>query len=534
MAREKTVFRAQAGFQEQLLMTDKVNFVIAGSGAGVGKTWVELFSILRHTWVQDFYGVVFRKTYQQIFSSIIPQAEKLYSGVNYNKFVKSPHPQWVFYNDAKKQKKRSRIQFAQMLYESDKEKFQGAEIDRVVFDEITHFLRSQVFYLFSRLRSQTDVTPQLLGTCNPDPDSFVLELLDAGKYLLADGFADPSMAGVVQWMVHIDGEYLFSPLSQKDKLWEKTGIEPMSFTFLPGSIEDNKIMLEKNSMFKAMLEGLPEYEKMMLLHGCWRASKNNGLIKSRMIHSYFEDDIGAVIPIVSKAIFVDTSYKASEKNDWNVFLCGGRASDGRLFVLDVLRFKTNDPIELYNKAEQFYLKHSKGDYTILDFETGKMKFFNPPSFLGAFIEDTGRGSDLLFRLKVEKGFKVGPIRRSGDIGKIKKSDYGNRGNDKVSRLVSVLPILEKSGLHLPSTSGTRWTGMDSWCDPSVKTDPKKWIPDYKAEILAFGVDENGKISVSHDDQVDVTTDFVTFMGGDGNQGARWLNQMLNMGREIGS
>lgn len=526
------VFRPQTGFQENLLRLDKVNFVVAGSGAGVGKTFIELMSMLRWTPTQDYFGVIFRRTYQQIFSSIIPQAEKMYSGVRYNRFLKSPHPQWGFFNDPQMRERRSVIQFAQMLYEKDKEKWQGSEISRAAFDEMAQFPASQVFYIFSRLRSQTSVTPQLLGTCNPDPDSFLVDLLDAGKYLLPDGFPDPSMAGKIQWFVHRDGEYFFAPLGRKDELWKKTEIEPMTFAFLPGSIYDNKIMLAQNPQYLAMLQGLPEYEKMMLLHGNWRASKNRGLIKSNVIKTYFEDDIGEPIPIVNKAIFCDTSYKAKEANDWNVFLCAGMTNDGRLFILDVLRFKTDDVMDLYKKAKQFYKKHSRTDYSVIDFETGQKKYYKPPAFLGIFIEDYGRGSDLLYNLKVDEGFQVGPIKRAGNVGKMTASDYGNRGNDKVSRLVAALPTLAKCQLYLPGDK-TRWTGMDNWCDESVRTDPKKWIPLYKTEILAFGVDEDGKIIVAHDDQVDCTTDAITYLA-TGNQGLRWLNQILSMGRDIGS
>lgn len=542
---KKTVrktFKPQKGFQENLLLTDQVNFVISGSGAGVGKTWVELYDAMRYTPIHGYFAVVFRRTYQQIFSSIIPQADKLYSGVRYNKFIKSPHPQWVFCNDAKKQKPRSHIQFSQMLYDSDKEKWQGSEISRGYFDEITHFSKSQVFYIFSRLRSQTSVTPRLLGTCNPDPDSFILDILDAGKYILPDGFADPSMSGKVQWMVHIDGEYLFSPLSEKQSLWDRTGIEPMTFTFVPGSIQDNKIMLESNPQYLAMLQGLPEYEKMMLLHGNWRAKMEGDIFKRHIFKKYWEDDLFTKIPIINKAIFVDTAQTQGAASDYTVFLAAGTTSDGRLIILDVLRGKFG-PMETFRLAEAFYRKHETRNYNLINQKTGQMDTIRSAPLLGLFCEWANRGIDILKHLKNEKGLIVGPIKRQGRVPE------GQRGNDKISRAIAVLPLLEKSGVWLPGDK-TKWSGHDQWAsglnpkvDPgvgitvnneisvvlrngeSVCTDPKKWVSVLMNECLSFRQGSSKKeVASQHDDITDCLIDAANYLLD--KRGIGWIRSMI--------
>ena len=531
------IHKPQPGFQEQLLRTDKVNFVIAGSGAGVGKTYIELFDALRHTDKHRYYAVLFRKTYQQIFSSIIPQALDLYSGVKYNKFLKSPHPNFTFYDDAKLKKPRSLIQFSQLLYDNDVYNWQGAELSRVYYDEITQFSKKQVMYLLSRLRSQTTVTPRLLGTCNPDPDSFILDILDAGGYIMADGFADPDMAGKVLWMVHKEDEYIFG--KDRADLAKKTGIdEPMSFTFIPGSIYDNKIMLDKNPQYLSMLQGLPEYERAILLHGNWRAKLEGNIFKRHLFHDYYEDDLFNPISITHKAIFVDTAQTQNSSSDYTVFLCAGVTNTGKLVILDMIREKLG-PMETFRLAEAFYRKHDVREYSITDGKTGQVHIVRSSRMQGLFAEWANRGIDILQHLKKDKGLNVGPIKRGNTIGKIQKSDFGNRGNDKISRAISVLPMLEKSGIWLPATN-TRWTGYDSWAiglnsgvlqgAESVCTEPRKWVSELKNELLGFkqgdGTDKKA-IAAAHDDITDCVVDAATFLLD--SRGLGWLQGMLNMG-----
>ena len=531
------IHKPQPGFQERLLRTDKVNFVIAGSSAGVGKTWALLMDCLRGTVAPRYYGVIFRKTYQQIFSSIIPQALELYTGVRYNKFVKSPHPNFTFYDDIKRTKLRSMIQFSQILYDNDVLNWQGAELSRVYYDEITQFSKHQVVYLFSRLRSQTNVTPRLLGTCNPDPDSFVLDLLDAGRYIQADGFADPGMSGKVQWVVHKDDEFIFG--KHKDDLARKTGIsEPMSFTFIPGSIDENQIMLSQNPQYLSMLQGLPEYERALLLHGSWRVRQEGKIFKRHMFKSYYEDDIFNGIDITHKCIFCDTAQVAGAANDKTVFLCAGRSSDNKLVIIDMI-YGQWGPMETYRLAEAFYRKHDVKEYKLTNGKTGQIDIVRSAPMMGLFAEWSNRGIDLLQFLKKDLGLNVGPIKRQSGIGRItNRLQDGQRGNDKVSRAMSVIPMIEKSGIWLPGSEGTRWTGYDAWAleiskgilqdAETVCTNPIKWVAALKNELLGFKQGKDKKeVAGQADDITDCVVDAATFLLD--SSGLSWLQAMLDMG-----
>ena len=65
-----------------------------------------------------------------------------------------------------------------MEQEKDIFKRQGTNVPFIGFDELTHFTKKQFFYLLSRNRSTCGVRPYIRATCNPDPDSWVKELIE--------------------------------------------------------------------------------------------------------------------------------------------------------------------------------------------------------------------------------------------------------------------------------------------------------------------------------------------------------------------
>jgi hypothetical protein len=54
---------------------------------------------------------------------------------------------WKFLN-------KNKIKFAGLKEEKSKYKYQGAQIPLILFDELTHFTKSQFFYLLSRNRAE--------------------------------------------------------------------------------------------------------------------------------------------------------------------------------------------------------------------------------------------------------------------------------------------------------------------------------------------------------------------------------------------
>ena len=69
------------------------------------------------------------------------------------------------------------MRFAHLEYEQDKFGWMGAQVTFIGFDELIHFTEGQFWYLLSRNRSTCGIKPHIRATCNPDPDSFVADLV---------------------------------------------------------------------------------------------------------------------------------------------------------------------------------------------------------------------------------------------------------------------------------------------------------------------------------------------------------------------
>ncbi len=74
----------------------------------------------------------------------------------------------------------SQVVFRHLQRESDIYSWQGTQVPLLLFDELTHFTARQFWYMLSRNRNphNNGIRPYVRATCNPDPDSFVADLID--------------------------------------------------------------------------------------------------------------------------------------------------------------------------------------------------------------------------------------------------------------------------------------------------------------------------------------------------------------------
>lgn len=529
------IHKPQPGPQEMYFRKYWCNVVIYGGAVFSGKTYALTLDALRDSPHMGYEAKIFRRTYPQIIQSLWPTAQEIYSGVKYNSSAERPNPVYRFYNDAKKKVKRSEISFSHLFYEKNLEDYQGLQSPFIGFDELEHFSKKMFTYMFSRNRSRVVLPPsvntqRIRASCNPLPGSWLADLLIQGGYIQKDGYPDPSRKGKVVYMYHINDEWVFS--DDRDSLWNKYKLKdpPFSFTFVPGTIDDNSIGNENNKGYGSSLLALSSWDYDVLVKGNWLAVRQGSIFTRELFKEYWEDDLFNRIAISHKAIFVDTAQAIGEENDFTVFLCVGVTPKGQLVILDMLRGKYK-PMQTYRLAEAFYRKHNQKEFKVTNSKTGAFDNVFAAPLMGMFIEYANRGIDILMHLK-DKGYQVGPIKRQG------KLQEGQRGNDKVSRAIASLPKLNKSGIWLPGGS-TRWSGYDSWCDTdptinrllesgeSVATDPSIWKSTFKAEIIGFKQGANKKeVASQHDDIVDPLVDSASTLLDI--RGLKWIQNMLAM------
>lgn len=227
----------------------------------------------------------------------------------------------------------------------DKLEWQGSQIPFMGFDELTHFSKSQFFYMVSRNRSASGIRPYIRATCNPDPDSFVADMIE--WWIDQDtGYAIPERSGIIRWFIREQDSLIWFDskfeavmylVTVKGKTIEKAEITPKSFTFINSSVHDNKALLSKNPEYLANLEALPFVDRERLLYGNWKVRPSAG--------DYFRKEYFEVVPhrpaeIIATARYWDRAATEKRENndpDWTVGVLMGKCLRGYTWVLDVVR-----------------------------------------------------------------------------------------------------------------------------------------------------------------------------------------------------
>lgn len=270
---ETQIIEPQPGYQINFL-SSPADIVIGGGAAGVGKTYSLLLEPLRHKDVEGFGTVCFRRTSPQIRNEggLWDTSQQIYNLVG-------AHPresslEWDF--------GASKLKFSHLEYEKNIYDWQGSQIPLIEFDELTHFTKKMFFYLLTRNRSVCGVDPYVRATCNPDPDSWVSELI--AWWIDQDtGFAIPERDGVVRYLVVDGDDYIWGHTKAEvigksghilDEVVRRSGIDPSIFikslTFISGNIYDNKELLRVNPAYLGNLLTQDKETQAALLHSNWK------------------------------------------------------------------------------------------------------------------------------------------------------------------------------------------------------------------------------------------------------------------------
>lgn len=267
------ILKPQAGKQEMFL-SSPADIAIYGGAAGGGKTYALLMENARHMNNGGFGSVIFRRNSTQITNEggLWDTARSIYTGMGAI-MTKSPRPMAKFPSGAK-------ITFSHLQYDDTVYDYQGAQIPLICFDELTHFSKTQFFYMLSRNRSTCGVRPYVRATCNPDADSWVRKFID--WWIDDDGYPIDERCGVIRYFFQKDNEIIWG--DTKEALMDEYGISSSdikSVTFISASIYDNKKLLEVNPEYLGSLKALSTVEQGRLLLGNWNIKPSAGLYFKR-------------------------------------------------------------------------------------------------------------------------------------------------------------------------------------------------------------------------------------------------------------
>ncbi len=274
---EERVLRAQPGRQQRFLSCP-ADIAIKGGAAGGGKTYALLLEPTYHYKIPGFSAVFFRRTYPQIMNpgGLWDESHNIYTLLG-GKPLKGER-KWTFPSGAT-------VTFRHMEHDKDRFEYQGAQIALECWDQLEQFSETQFFYLLSRNRSTCGVKPYIRATCNPDPDSFVAEFID--WWIADDGYADLSREGRIRWMVRVGDELVWADSrAELVAQYPPPEYEPKSVTFIPSTIYDNPILLQKDPGYLANLMALPPVDRERLYGdpkrgGNWRIRPTAGTMFNR-------------------------------------------------------------------------------------------------------------------------------------------------------------------------------------------------------------------------------------------------------------
>lgn len=244
------------------------------------------------------------------------------------------------------------------------------------FDEATHFTETQFIYLFSRNRTDAGVPPRMRLTANADADNWLREWVD--WWIDDKGFPIPERSGVLRWFER-SGD-IISWVDQDDEkhIDLKDPRRPKSFTFIPASLSDNKILNQLDPYYAGNLASLPYVERMRLLDGNWniRHSKRE-VFRAEMFEIVDPPDPGSIAARVRAWDLAagKITRNKSQAPDFTATVLVSRDKKGHLYIEHADHFR-RDPAGV----EQAIM-----DYAERDGKQTKIAFYQDPGAAGKLL-----------------------------------------------------------------------------------------------------------------------------------------------------
>jgi len=218
-------------------------------------------------------------------------------------------------------------------------------------------------------------------------------------WLGSDGYPILERSGVLRWFIRVEDvlhwantpEELhkqFAHLPERDR-------RPKSFTFIPAKLEDNVILTDADPDYRSNLLAMHEIDRLMYLAGNWDVSPAAGDFfprdKARIV-----DEAPADLVEVCRG-WDKAATKPSPTNpnpDWTVGPKIGRARNGLIYVLDVIR-KQEDPLGVESTMLKAAERDGKGVKIALwqdPAQAGKTEVAHFKRILQGYIVESERAS----------------------------------------------------------------------------------------------------------------------------------------------
>ena len=249
-----------------------------------------------------FNGVIFRKEKDDL-NNIIRTSRLMYSPFGH--FNKSKDDlTWYFDNGSELS-----FQYYADAFDDFKDRFQGREYSFIGVDEITQIEFEKFKYLVTNNRNSAFIKNRMIGTCNPDPLSWVRKFID--WWIDEDGFPIKERDGVIRYC-YMKGdsvdtivwgdtrEEVYEQCKEEiDKLWEpeyeemgytKESMFTKAVTFIRAELKYNRKLLQTDPSYLGNLAQQGEEQQARDLQGNWNfMAMGDDLIKMIHLQRCFEN-----------------------------------------------------------------------------------------------------------------------------------------------------------------------------------------------------------------------------------------------------
>ena len=311
--------------KQRLLHECPANEILYGGAAGPGKSHA-----LRHEGLR--FAVEIEKLQVYLFRRTFPELEKNHILPSWGEFPKdlgnyrNQARRWEFFNG-------SMLHFCHCQHEQDVYNYQGAEIHLLLMDELTTFTEFQYDYLLGRVRTALEIPekykhkiPGVLLASNPG---------GVGHDFVKRRWVDFCSAELKKAKGKSHVYYRITPSGEKQHYILKRSKQReggMVRAYIPGRLEDNKILLKTDPKYIHRLDNLPEPYRTAYKEGDWEIflgqafhfSKDYHVIQPRPIPEwvqiYMTFDWGYGAPFSIGWWWVDADgriYRFDEDYGWN-------------------------------------------------------------------------------------------------------------------------------------------------------------------------------------------------------------------------
>ena len=285
---ERPNARQRAFFASEALHT------MYGGARGGGKSWAarRKANLLCINYA-SLKGLLLRRTYRELqVNHILPLQAELNGYARWKESEKA----FLYPNG-------SRLQLGYCACDSDKLQYQGAEYDFIIFEEATNFEESWITFIATALRTtRADFRPRIYYTCNPGGVSHAYF-----KRLFID-------------RQFVDGE------------------DPEDYLYIPATVRDNAVLMERNPGYIKQLEALPENLRRAHLDGDWDVFDGAFFAELRLFAKPLAD---ATMTHVVEPFDIPYSWRIYRSFDWgyskpSACLWWAIDYDGRAYLVDEL------------------------------------------------------------------------------------------------------------------------------------------------------------------------------------------------------